>query len=72
MKADVLSLSVTFVYEFEKYRPIDRTTVGGFDVLQNLPSPTSSVETQMMVSHKNTLHDENNEVGNGYFRDKSN
>ena len=51
MKVDVLSLSVTFVYEFDTYtdRPIGLTTVGGFDVLQNAPCPRSAVKTQMMV-----------------------
>ena len=50
MKVEILSLSVTFVYEFENYRSIlieQSIEVRGFDVLENACYRKSVVETQI-------------------------
>ena len=58
MKVEILSLSVTFVYEFENYKSIlNSTEVRGFDVLENTCFRKSVVETQIsqkMILFKNT------------------
>ena len=46
MKAEILSLLVTFVYEFEKHIELS-IEVRGFDVLENSCFEKSIVETQV-------------------------
>ena len=54
MKVEILSLSATFVYEFENYISIlNSIKVRGFDVLENAYFRKSVVETQ--ISEKTIL-----------------